>query len=261
MSGEAGVVVDRSAGRWLGTGSAARALLVRELVRLSRQPARVMATLGIGVIVWVFLGSGFSGSFAGSVDYSAFVLPGVVGMVVMFSAVFSALSLIEDRDAGYLRSVLVSPASIDAVILSKVGAGGAVAALQALVLLPAAWMVGLEPGVAGIGLALVAMVLMAVGVAGVGLALAWRTRSVAGYHGVMNMVLMPAWLLSGALFPLEEATGWLGAIGAVNPLAWVTTAMRGALTGDAVGAGVWIGSVAFAGGGVAAAWWAMRRGA
>jgi ABC-2 type transport system permease protein len=237
--------------------SAAAALARREALRFVRQPTRVLSSLGTPVILWVFVASGLSGSFAmpgvaagssAGPSYGAYLLPGVVLMGIVFSTIFASISLIQDRQAGFLQSVLVSPASSWTIVASKVLGGAAVAGAQAGLLLLAAPFVGLQPGVLGLLGALLAAGLASVAVVGLGIAAAWWIDSTAGFHGVMNMVLMPMWLLSGAVFPVQGSSAWLAAVVRWNPLHWCHTAMATSLGVPTEGRLLvaWGGSVLFA---------------
>jgi len=230
--------------------TASVSLARRELLRFRRQPSRIMASIGAPALLGVFFAGGFADSFAppgSDTGYGAFMLPGIVTLVAIFSSIFAAMSLIEDRREGFLQSALVSPAPRWAIVGAKTAGGSAIATLQcAIVLLAAPFVVG-WPGIGGLLLALLAAALASVAVTAMGLALAWKVNSAEGFHGVMNVVLMPMWLLSGAFFPAEGATGWMRALMAINPLRWATDAMRDALTpGPGASAMAWIVSVAFA---------------
>src|SRR5690606_27442761 len=130
-------------------------------------------------------------------------------ITILFSTVFAAISLIQDRHAGFLQSALVSPAPAWAVVFAKAFGGAAIATCQSAILLLGAYAVGLSPGPLDFLGALAAAALTAIAVIGLGLSAAWWVDSTAGFHGVMNMLLMPMWLLSGALFPVEGAAPWL----------------------------------------------------
>lgn len=232
---------------------ACAALTRREWVRFTRQPSRIVATVGTPALIWLFAGAGLAGSFvsAGSgVGYSAHLLPGMVTMSILFSTIFAAISLIHDRQAGFLQSALVSPAPAWAIVGSKVVGGTLIATAQASLLLAGAGLVGLSPGMWGYAGAICAGALAAASVIGLGLAAAWWIDSTAGFHGVMNMLLMPMWLLSGALFPAEGASPWLAWLIRVNPLHWSTTAMARSLgVGADAGSGAvwaWVGTIGFA---------------
>jgi ABC-2 type transport system permease protein len=258
-------------GAGVGAG-ALSALLRREIVRFWRQPSRVIGTLGTVVLIWIVLGSGFAGSFmaplgagdeVGSLPYAAYVVPGMAAMVVLFTSIVAAISLIDDRHAGFLQSVMVSPAPAWAVVGSKVAGCALLAVSQGALVLIASPLAGVPLTAMGFVLGLAALGCIALGIGGIGLALAWRIDSVQGFHGVMNLVMMPMWLLSGAFFPVASAAGWLKWVMLLNPMTWPTEALRGALLHDGPGAlGMplaWAGAAAFAAMGVAAPWMVMRR--
>ncbi|MGP1347774.1 MAG: ABC transporter permease [Phycisphaerales bacterium] len=260
-----------------------RVLTKRELLRLVRQPSRLLTALLTPVLFWLLAGAGLDNSFVmpgasdlggesgtpggdAAIGYASYLLPGMATMVVMFASVIGAISLIQDRHAGFLQSVLVSPAPRWSVVVSKIAGGGLVAVLQAALLIVFAMLVGLSPaGVIGLLLAVVVLALTAMGVIGVGLALAWKVDSIGGFHGVMNMVLLPMWVLSGALFPASGASGWLAIVMWLNPLHWATLALGGALGVGEAPAGLallgGLGAVLFAGGGAGIAWLAIERSA
>lgn len=245
----------------------------RELVRFLRQPSRIVAAIGTPLIIWIFFGGGFAGSYirpgaegpgTSAASYAGFLLPGMASLTVMFSSIFAAISLIEDRHAGFLQSVLVSPAPRWSVIGAKVAGGTILAAAQGFVLLLLAPVLGMHNTFAGFWLAVLALVLISVGINGLGLAAAWRIDSTQGFHGVMNLVLMPMWLLSGSLFPAAGAAVWLRVIMWVNPLYWPTAALRHALSPElaqeAVPAGVvWVLAFLGAAAGFVLAWGTVGR--
>lgn len=243
------------------------ALTARELVRFTRQPSRVFAAIGTPLILGLFFGSGFAQSFAGreaGTSYTAYLLPGMISLTVMFSSIFAAMSLIEDRSAGFLQSVLVSPAPRWAGVSAKIAGGTLVASAQGLPLLLLAPLLGLHPGASGYALAIAAVVLISIAVSGLGLAAAWKIDSSQGFHGVMNIVLMPMWLLSGAIFPIAGAAGWLRIIMTANPLYWPTAALRDAVAGAAhpepfPTAALWAGAALTALAGFALAWLLIGR--
>lgn len=251
-------------------GPALLLLTRRELLRFVRQPSRIVAAVGTPALLWLFLAGGFADSFAPPVgaeggaasgNYAAYLLPGIAVGVVMFSSIFAAMSLIEDRRAGFLQSALVSPAPLWSVVGAKALGGAIVATAQAVLILLAAPTVGLTPGFAGSLAALVAIALTGCAVTALGLAAAWWVNSSEGFHGVMNLLLMPMWMLSGAFFPAAGAAGWLAVIMLVNPLRWCTDALRASLEGDPMSAlWAWAGSFAFAGAMLGLALLTMGRG-
>jgi ABC-2 type transport system permease protein len=236
----------------------------RELLRFARQPSRIVAAVGTPVLVWLLLAGGLAGSVRGDdASYAEYLIPGMAAMVVLFSSIFAAMSLIDDRHAGFLQSVLVSAAPRWSIVAAKTIGGSAVAWLQAALLLLAAPLLGLRPGPAGVALGLLALAAIAIGLVGFSLAAAWYVDSSQGFHGVMNLVLMPLWVLSGAFFPVEGAAGWMRVVVLANPLTWPMAAVRGAISGETgVGAPgwlVWVLTGAFAAAGFALAWATVGR--
>lgn len=244
---------------------ACAALTWREIIRLIRQPARVAAAIGTPAVIWIMLAAGFAGSMSLGDDiggYAGYLAPGMASLVVMLSAIFAAMSLIEDADSGFLQSALTSPAPRWTIIGAKVMGGGLIGWVQAVLLLPATVLLGLPVTPSGLMSAMAALFLMSVGLTGLSLAFAWRMGSAQAFHGVMNIILMPMWILSGSVMPLAGASDWLATIMLVNPLTWPTSAVRIGITGQAgdgqlVGA-VWALTIAFAVGGLTAAFVSMR---
>lgn len=227
------------------SSSSLRALIHREFVRVLRQPTRIVATLGTAGIFWLLAASGFADALrlpeGTDAAYSAYLLPGIAMIVVMFGTIFGAITLIQDRHSGFLQSVLVSPVPLWVVATSKLLPAAILATVQGLIVLAGVFVLdGPAPSLGGFLLAACALFASAIAVLAIGLALAWRIDSIAGFHGVMNLVLLPGWLLSGALFPQESAAPWLGTIMLANPLLWVNRAIGGALgTMPPAGAFAW----------------------
>ncbi len=212
------------------------ALTLREWRRMLRQPSRLISTLATAAIFWLFLAAGFStpatDAIAGT-DYARYLIPGVALMAVMFTAVIGAITLIQDRQSGFLQSALTSPAPMAAIAGSKITAIAALATAQGALILAASFAVTPNntpaPTLPGFITAVAALALVALTVCAVSLALAWRMNSIAGFHGVMNIVLLPAWALSGALFPPETAATPMTILMTANPVAWAHQAITDAL--------------------------------
>jgi ABC-2 type transport system permease protein len=240
----------------------------REIVRFLRQPSRIVASILTPALLWIFFAAGFADSFAppsyaphDGISYSHFMLPGVATLVVMFSAIFASMSLIEDRREGFLQSVLVSPSPRWVLIVSKATGGSIIALAQGMLVLMAMPLVGPGFSLVSLVLACAALALTSFAIIALGLSAAWWVNSSEGFHSVMNTVLMPMWLLSGAIFPAEDAAGWLSVLMALNPLRWATDALRDALTPGIEGHGVlpWIGTLLFASAMTVLAWRVIGR--
>ncbi len=206
------------------------ALAVREFVRFRRQPQRVVGTVAQPLLFWAFLGSGFSASFRApgmeKVGYLEYLYPGIMLMMMLFASIFSSITVIEDRDQGFLQGVLVAPVSRLAIVLGKVLGGAGIAMVQVLILTIAAPFLGLHLGWDSALLLLLSYALGSIGFAATGFLFAWGMESSAGFHAIMMVFLMPLWLLSGALFPIDQAPGWLHAIMIVNPVSHALVLMR-----------------------------------
>lgn len=238
-------------------------LFRREMLRQVRQPTRIVAAVATPLMIWIFFSAGFSGMSNLGLDASmrAFLVPGVASMTVLFASIFAAISLIQDRQDGFLRAALVSPAPRAAVAGSKIAAGSVMATLQGAVVLLALPAIGHAVTPAGFLAALAALACVSAGLIGLGLTLAWRVDSTQGFHGVMNTVLMPLWLLSGSVFPIATAAGWLSIVARCNPLTWCHEAMRHALgmAPPSDPAIAWTVTAASAAAGIAAGTWAVGR--
>jgi ABC-2 type transport system permease protein len=213
----------------------ALSLCRRELVRFLRQRHRIIGALATPIVFWLLIGGGMGRSFrspgatADAGNYLQFFFPGTILMILLFTAIFSTISIIEDRREGFLQSVLVAPVSRMSIVLGKVLGGTVLAFGQALLFLLLAPTVGIHPSLVGFTLALVMMLVVAFALTALGFCIAWRMNSTQGFHAIMNLFLMPLWFLSGALFPAEGAMGPLKWVMRLNPLSYGLTGMRRAI--------------------------------
>ncbi len=203
----------------------------REVVRFYRQPARVAGVILSPLLFWVVIGSGFGTSFrsggsAGQQHYLDYFYPGALVMIVLFTAIFTMMSVIEDRNEGFLLSVLVAPVPRAAIVLGKVLGGTTLAAMQGLIFLVFAPLVGVHITLASFGLIVLTVFLTSFALTALGFAIAWPMDSSQSFHAIINLFLIPLWLLSGALFPLSGASGWIRAVMYVNPLTYGVEALR-----------------------------------
>jgi len=224
---------------------AAYTLWRRELVRFFRQPSRVAGAAASPLLFWLVIGTGLSASFrmpGGPVEltYREYFFPGIVVLVVLFTAIFSTISVIEDRREGFLQGVLVAPVPRGAVVAGKVLGGATIAWLQGLVFLALAPLAGVGLTVGSALAAAAVLAVLACALTAVGFAFAWRVDSTQGFHAVMNLALIPGWLLSGSFFPAAGGPAWLAVVMHVNPLTYGVAALRWVLYGDpaAVGEGM-----------------------
>ncbi len=232
---------------------AAWSLCRREIVRFLRQRPRIIGPLATPIVFWVLIGAGMGRSFRGvgataNENYLQFFFPGTVLMILLFTAIFSTISIIEDRKEGFLQSVLVAPVSRVSIVLGKVMGGAILAFAQGVLFLLLAPTVGIHPPLAGIALALLMMLVLSFALTALGFCIAWRMNSTQGFHAIMNLFLMPLWFLSGALFPAENAMGGLKWIMRLNPLSYGLDGLRHAIYWTHGFAMSFVISIAFAAG-------------
>ena len=205
-------------------------LWLREVVRFYRQRARVVGVIASPILFWVAIGSGFGTSFRsganGNQNYLEYFYPGALIMIVLFTSIFTMMSVIEDRKEGFLLSVLVAPVSRSAIVLGKVLGGTTLATIQGLIFLVFAPLVGVHIGLGSFALIAVTVFLVSFALTALGFAIAWPMDSTQAFHAIINLFLIPLWLLSGALFPLSGASGWLRVLMRINPLTYGVEALR-----------------------------------
>jgi ABC-2 type transport system permease protein len=206
----------------------------REIVRFYRQPTRVVGVLASPLVFWLVIGSGFGTSFRsgggpGQQHYLDYFYPGAMIMIVLFTSIFTMMSVIDDRKEGFLLSVLVAPVPRSAIVLGKVLGGTTLSALQGMIFLIFAPFVGIHVDLLQVLLVGVVVFLVSFALTALGFAIAWPMDSSQAFHGIVNLFLIPLWLLSGALFPLSGASGWIRAIMRLNPLTYGVDALRGLL--------------------------------
>lgn len=215
-------------------------LALRELIRFFRQRTRVVGALGQPIIFWILFGTGLQGSFRGPADlsYQEYFFPGVAVMIVMFTAIYSTISIIEDRKEGFLQGVLVAPIPRIALVLGKVCGGTILAVLQAMLFLvigPMLVWVGLSPSIStgltwfNFPVVIVYLALIGFSLTALGYLIAWPMDSTSGFHAIMSVFLLPMWLLSGSFFPAPPA-GWLAWVVRLNPLTYGTAGLRRIIT-------------------------------
>lgn len=205
---------------WLAAGTLWR----RDIVRFWREKARVLGYVGSPLLFWLLIGSGFGNL--------AFFFPGALVLTVMFSAVFSTMSLIEDRREGFLLSMLVSPAPRSSMVLGKILGSSTLAWIQGVIFLCFLPATGYSPGVAGVVQAIGVIFLISFTFTVLGFAIAWQMDSTQGFHAIMNLVLLPLWLVSGSLFPMANAHGWVQWLMRLNPVTYTVAALRQAFERD-----------------------------
>ncbi len=216
-------------------------LWLREIVRFYRDRTRVVGALGSPLVFWFLIGSGLGRSFHGGPGqqplpggYLQYFYPGTLALILLFTAIFSTISIIEDRQEGFLQGVLVAPVPRSAIVLGKILGGTTLAAIQGGIFLLLAPFAHVTLHLSAVPALVLAIVLASFGVTGLGFLIAWRLDSTQGFHAIMNLFLIPMWILSGALFPASGAAGWIRALMLVNPLTYGVSALRVLFAGGAL---------------------------
>lgn len=186
------------------------------------------------MVFWLLIGSGIGSSFRPGTatvetDYLEYFFPGTVMLILLFTSIFTMMSVIEDRHQGFLRSVLVAPVPRSSLVVGKTLGGATLALLQGLIFVALAPAVGIPLGLDQLLAVTGTLFLIAFSFAGLGFLLAWWLDSVQGFHAVATLFLLPLWLLSGALFPSSGASLWVRWIMRANPLTYALALLRRAL--------------------------------
>jgi len=211
------------------------ALWLREVKRYLRSRPQILASLGQPLMYLLVLGFGLGPVFAraGQGDYLQFVAPGVVGMTILFSSIFSGVGLLWDRQFGFLKETLVAPVPRLQVMAGRTLGGATTAMIQGTLVLVVCLIAGFRPeGVGGVLLGLVFMALIAVVFAALGTIIGSGLKDMQGFQLVMNFLVMPIFFLSGALYPLSGLPGALTVLTRLDPLSYGVDGLRGAFIGQ-----------------------------
>ena len=159
-------------------------------------------------------------------NYLEYFFPGTIVLIILFTAIFSTISIIEDRREGFLQSVLVAPISQMSIALGKILGGTFLSLFQAIILLVLTPVIGISLDFESLIIIFFSLFIVSFGLTGLGCMIAWRMDSTQGFHAIMNLFLIPLWLLSGALFPASGAASWLSKVMMLNPLTYGVAAIR-----------------------------------
>ncbi|HEC24288.1 MAG TPA: ABC transporter [Chloroflexi bacterium] len=202
----------------------------RDLLRYIRDRSRIIASLAQPLLFLFVFGGGLapaiSGLAGGRLDFKQFMFPGILGMTVLFTSIFSAISIVWDREFGFLKEVMVAPVSRTAVALGKVAGGSTIAMIQGSIILLLAPLLGITLSVGQIVSLVLLMLLMAAMMTSLGILIAARQRSMEGFQMIMNFLLMPMFFLSGAFFPLQGVPQWMEWLAKINPVTYGVDALR-----------------------------------
>src|SRR5579863_9054954 len=212
--------------------SAIYILWLRELKRYTRSRAQIVASLGNPLLYLLVLGFGLGPVFkrAGNGDYLQFVAPGVIGMTVLFTSIFSGLGILWDRQFGFLKETLVAPVSRLQIMVGRTLGGATIALIQGTIVMAICVVAGFRPtNLFGIPIAFGFIALIAILFSALGVAIGSSLQDMQGFQLIMNFLVLPIYFLSGALFPLNDAHKVLKYITRADPLAYGIDGMRNVL--------------------------------
>ena len=209
-------------------------LWLRQLKRYIRSKSRLVGSLGQPALFLVALGFGFGPIYqrAGGGNYIDFLAPGVIAQGILFTAIFSGIELIWDRQFGFLKETLVAPVSRFHIMIGRTLGGATIATMQGIIVFGLTLLIGFRPiSIVAIPLAFLFMFLIALLFTALGTAIASSLQDFQGFQLIMNFLVMPLFFLSGALFPLTAAPQFLKIVGAFDPLSYGVDGLRGMLIG------------------------------
>lgn len=216
--------------RWI-SWEATYAIWLRDLKKFWRERSRLLGGVARSVLWLLILGSSLKGAISGSVlggakDYTQYIFPGVLGLSLLFSAMQSAISIIWDREFGFLKEVLAAPVPRFSIIIGKCLGGATQATLQGIITLLFAPLIGLWPSPVEIVLLLGLMILISFALTALGVLIASNMTSFEGFGTISNFVILPMYFLSGAIYPSSTAPDWIKPLIYINPLSYGVDAMR-----------------------------------
>ena len=207
------------------------ALWYREVLRYWREKSRIVSSLILPLLWLLVFGSGMRNVELPGVDnYQVFIFPGILGMTLLFTSVWSGISIIWDREFGFLKEIMVAPVSRTSIVIGKALGSGTSALVQGFILLPLSFLIGIRLTPESVLLLIPIMILLAIGLVCVGLLLASLMNSMEGFNFIMSLVIMPMFFTSGALFPVSSSPGWLQIFSYFNPLTYGVDLLRWATT-------------------------------
>lgn len=222
---------ERRGGLAVAQLSAVQTLWWREVVRFLRQRSRVVGGFAQPLVFWLLLGGGLHGSFQPpglppGTSYLTYFYPGIIVLVLLFTAIFATIAVVEDRQAGFLQGVLVAPVARETIVLGQALGCTTLAILQGTLFLIFAPLAGVPLSAGAVAGVFAVLLLLAFSLTNLGLIIAWRMDSTQGFHAIMNLILIPLWLLSGAVFPTTGASLPLAWVMRLNPLTYGMAALR-----------------------------------
>jgi ABC-2 type transport system permease protein len=214
---------------WRSELRAIRIVWRRELIRFANDRVRIVTSLVQPMLFLFVLGAGLqqlSSASTHGLDLKTFIYPGILCMSVLFTAMFSAASIVWDREYGFLREMMVAPVRRSSIVIGKCFGGATVASFQGLIMLCLAWTVDVPYSLSLVVGVFALQLLLAFSITAFGVAVAARITQIQSFMGVMQMVVMPMFFISGALFPVTDLPGWLAVLNRLDPLTYAVSPMR-----------------------------------
>lgn len=214
-------------------------LWLREMKRFARAKSRVIGTLTMPLFFLAFMGFGFSNTFvkvgSGGVAYLQFLVPGIVGMSMLFTSMFAGISVLWDREFGFLKEIMVAPVNRVSIVVGRIAGGATTSLIQAMLVLTISIVMGFRiSNIFALLPAIIFMTLISTTFIGLGLIFASKMRDIQGFNLIMNFVIFPLFFLSGALFPIENLPAWLRPVAYADPLTYGVDGLRGVLINASV---------------------------
>ena len=211
-------------------------LWLREMKTFARAKSRIVGTVITPLFLLAFLGSGFAGAILPGVpigvDYLQFLTPGIIGMAMIFTSMFTGLSVLWDRRYGFLKEIMVTPVSRVTIVLGRIAGGTTTSMIEGLSVLGVSMLIGFRfSGILDVILTLAYMLLISVSFIGLGLAIASKLKDEQGFGLIMNFIISPLLFLSGIFYPIENLPPPLRVASYINPLTYGVDGLRGSLIG------------------------------
>lgn len=207
----------------------------REMLRMRRSKSRMISQFGMPLLFFLILGTGLNGAFAVSgagTNYLEFMAPGIILMTILFGSFFSGMGILIDRQFGFLKETLIAPVSRPAIVIGKALGGATDALFKAAVMLAVTILLGVHINLLALPALAVAVIIISISIVSIGMMFGSVMEDMQGFPIISNLVIMPLFFLSGALFPLESSPAILRTIAAFNPFTYAVETMRFALFGE-----------------------------
>jgi len=218
-------------------------LCLRQLKHYWRSKARLIGSLGQPLLFMIAFGYGFGPMYAiasGGASFTDFLAPGIITMAILYTAIFSGLEIIWDRQFGFLKETMVAPISRTEIMIGKTFGGAIIAMIQGLFMLSMTYLFGFRiPSLGRFLMGLIFMFLIAIFFSGLGLTLASKMEDMQGFQMILNFLIMPIFFLSGALFPLKNLPNAINLISKLNPLTYGVDGLRGSIAGVSTSFGIY----------------------